>query len=112
MVLKNKYKNEFGSKHDLTLSLSKKQQEEIQARREKIIKSVEGDSISPAARKLLDDNQKRIEKQKSEKLSKKSMDLYINIDKESPNNDSDMPTIEKHVIKLNSAVPADEDFGL
>jgi len=112
LILKNKYKNQFGSKHDLTLSLSKAQQEEIQARREKIIKSVESDSISPAARKLLEDNKKRIEQQKSEKLSKKNMDLYINIDKESPNTDNGMPNIEKHVIKLKSNMPTDEDFGL
>lgn len=112
LILKNKYKNQLGSKNDLTLSLSKAQQEEIQARREKIIKSVEGDSISPAARKLLDDNKKRIAQQKSEKLSKKNMELYVNIDKESPADDNDMPKIEKQVIKLNSNIPADEDFGL
>ena len=112
LILKNKYKNQFGSKHDLTLSLSKKQQEEIQANRERIIKSVEGDSISPAAKKLLEDNKKRIAQQKSEKLSKKNMELYVNIDKESPNKDSDMPKIEKQVIKLKSGVPLDEDFGL
>ena len=112
LILKNKYKNQFGSKNDLTLNLSKSQQEEIQARREKIIRSVEGDSISPAARKLLEDNKKRIAQQKSEKLSKKNMELYVNIDRESPTIDDDMPKIEKHVIKLKSDVPLDEDFGL
>lgn len=112
LILKNKYKNEFGSKHDLTLSLSKAQQEEIQAKREKIIKNVEGDSISPAARKLLDENKKRIAQQKSEKLSKRNMELYINVDKESPDKDDDMPQVEKRVIKLNSSIPTDEDFGL
>ena len=112
LILKNKYKNQFGSTHDLTLSLSKAQQEEIQKRREKIIKSVEGDSISPAARKLLEENQKRIAQQKSEKLSKKNMELYVNIDKETPQKDDDMPKIEKPVIKLNSGLPTDEDFGL
>lgn len=112
LILKNKYKNDLGSKHDLTLNLTKTQQEEIQSRREKIIRTVESDSISPAARKLLDENKKRIEQQKSEKLSKKNMELYVNIDKEAPNTDSDMPTIEKHVIKLNSSLPTDEDFGL
>lgn len=112
LILKNKYKNQFGSKHDLTLSLSKAQQEEIQARREKIIKSVEGDSISPAAKKLLEDNKKRIAQQKSEKLSKRNMELYVNIDKESPSSDDNMPKVEKHVIKLKSDIPTDEDFGL
>lgn len=112
LILKNKYKNQLGSTHDLTLNLSKKEQEDIQARREKIIKSVEGDSISPAARKLLEENKKRIAQQKSEKLSKKNMELYVNIDKESPNENADMPKIEKQVIKLNSSLPTDEDFGL
>ena len=112
LILTNKYKNQFGSTHDLTLSLSKAQQEEIQKRREKIIKSVEGDSISPAARQLLEENKKRIAKQKSETLSKKNMELYVNIDKENPQNNDEMPKIEKPVIKLNSGVPTDEDFGL
>ena len=112
LILKNKYKNQFGSTHDLTLHLTKEKQEEIQAQREKIIKSVEGDSISPAARKLLEDNQKRIAKQKSEKLSKRNMELYINLDKESPDSNDNMPKIEKHVIKLKSGIPTDEDFGL
>ena len=112
LILKNKYKNQFGSKHDMTLNLSKAQQEAIQTQREQVIKSVEGESISTAAQKLLEDNQKRIAKQKSEKLSKKNMELYVNIDKESPNKNDGMPNIEKQVIKLNSNLPADEDFGL
>ena len=112
LILKNKYKNQFGSTHDLTLNLTKAQQEEIQAKREKIIKIVEGDSISPAARQLLEENKKRIAKQKSEKLSKKNMELYINIDNEANNKDDGMPEIEKNVIKLKSKMPTDEDFGL
>ena len=112
LILKNKYKNQLGSTHDLTLNLTKAQQEEIQARREKIIKTVEGDSISPAARQLLEENKKRIAKQKSEKLSKKNMELYVNIDNESENKDDGMPQIEKNVIKLKSNMPTDEDFGL
>ena len=112
LILKNKYKNQFGSKHDLTLSLSKAQQEEIQARRENIIRDVEGDSVSPAARKLLEDNKKRIASQKSEKLSKKNMELYVNIDKENPDKNDDMPKVEKKVIQLKAPLPADEDFGL
>ena len=69
---------------------------------------VEGDSISPAARKLLEENQKRIQKQKSEKLSKKNMELYVNLEKE----ENGMPAIEKRIIKLDSNIPEDEDFGL
>ena len=112
LILKNKYKNQLGSTHDLTLSLTKAQQEEIQARREKIIRTIEGDSISPAARQLLEENKKRIAKQKSEKLSKKNMELYVNIDNETSNKDDGMPEIEKNVIKLKSKMPTDEDFGL
>ena len=112
LILKNKYKSQLGSKNDLTLNLTKAQQEEIQQRREQIIKSVEGDSISPAAKKLLEDNKKRIAQQKSEKLSKKNMELYVNLEKESPKKDDDMPKIERQVIKLNSNLPTEEDFGL
>ena len=112
LILKNKYKNQFGAKNDYTMNLTKAQQDAIQAQRAQIIKSVEGDSISLAARKLLEDNQKRIEQQKSEKLSKKNMELYINIENENKETDSDMPEIEKKVIKLNTNIPEDEDFGL
>lgn len=111
LILKNKYKNQFGTRNDYTLSLSKAEQEQIQKRRAEIIKKVEGDSISLAARKLLDDNKKRIEKQKSEKLSKKNMKLYLDIENESLDS-SDMPEIEKRIIKLDSNIPMDEDFGL
>ena len=112
LILKNKYKNQFGAKNDYTTSLTKAQQDAIQEQRAQIIKTVEGDSISLAARKLLEDNQKRIEQQKSEKLSKKNMELYINIENENKDQDSDIPEIEKRVIKLNNNIPEDEDFGL
>ena len=68
LILKNKYKNQFGTRNDFTLSLTKAQQDKIQKQRAEIIKKVEGDSISAAARKLLEDNKERIKKQKSEKL--------------------------------------------
>ena len=61
LILKNKYKNQFGVKNDFTLSLSKAQQDAIQKQRAEIIKTVEGDSISLAARKLLEENRKRIQ---------------------------------------------------
>lgn len=111
LILKNKLKSQFGAKNDFTLSLSKAQQDEIQKQRAEIIKTVEGDSISLAARKLLDENKKRIAKQKSEKLSKRNMELYVNIENESKTNNG-MPQIEKRVIKLNTNIPEDEDFGL
>ncbi len=113
LILKNKYKNQFGTKNDYTLSLSKAQQDAIQKEREKVIKNVEADSISLAARKLLEEthNRKQIEKQKSEKLSKRNMELYVNIEDDNKNN-YDMPNVERRVIKLDSSIPEDEDFGL
>ena len=112
LVLKNKYKNHFGTRNDFTLNLSKAQQDEIQRKRAEIIKKVEGDSISLAAQKLLDDNRKRIEKQKSNKLSKRNMELYVNIENPVSETDSNLPEIEKRIIKLDSKSPEDEDFGL
>lgn len=113
LILKNKYKRQFETQHDNTLTMTKAQQEQIQSQREKIIKSVEANSISPAARKLLEDNQKRrIEKQKSEKLSNKNLELYIKLDNETDNSENLPPIMERRVIKLDSNIPEDEDFGL
>ena len=112
LILKNKYKKHFGAKNDFTLNLTKAQQDAIQKQRAEIIKTVEGDSISLAARKLLEENRKRIDvkKQKSEKLSRRNLELYVNL--EDTKTDKDMPAIEKRVIKLNTDIPEDEDFGL
>ena len=55
-----------------------------------------------------------IEKQKSEKLSPSNMELYVNLEHE-PSMQGDeniMPAIERRVIKLNTNIPEDEDFGL
>ena len=114
LILKNKYKNQFATRNDSALSLSKAQQDEIQRKRAEIIKKVEGDSISLAARKLLEENRNRLqkEKQKSEKLSKKNMELYVNLDTESDSDNENLPKIEKRIIKLNTDIPEDEDFGL
>lgn len=114
LILKNKYKNQFGAKNDYTLSLSKAQQDAIQKQRENIIKNVEGDSISLAARKLLEEahSRKQIEKQKSEKLSKRNMELYVNLEPEDKDAEYSMPNVEQKVIKLNTNIPEDEDFGL
>lgn len=114
LILKNKYKRQFGPKNDFTLNLSKAQQDEIQRKRAEIIKKVEGDSISLAARKLLEENRKRLqkEKQKSEKLTKRNLGLYVNIGEEYKDSDKDMPVINNRVIRLNTDIPEDEDFGL
>lgn len=108
LILKNKYKRQFETRNDNTLSLTKAQQENIQKERQRIISTVEGDSISPAARKLLEENRERIKRQKSEKLSKKNLELYVKIEKD----DDNMPKVEQQVIKLDSNIPEDEDFGL
>lgn len=112
LILKNKYKNQFGTRNDVALKLTKAQQDEIQKRRAEIIKTVEGDSMSLAAKKLLEENKKRIEKQKSQKLSRKNMELYINLEDTTLNKSTYMPEIKKQVIRLNTAIPEDEDFGL
>ena len=115
LILKNKYKRDFETRNDDTLKLTKSEQERIQKQRQAVITAVEGDSISPAARKLLEDNkQKLISKQKSEKLSNKNMELYVNLDKDAPKADEDdiMPAVEKRVVKLDTNIPEDEDFGL
>ncbi len=114
LILKNKYKNQFGAKNDYTLSLSKEQQDVIQKQRERVIKTVEGDSISLAARKLLEEthHRKQIEKQKSEKLSKRNMELYVNLEPDNNDETYNMPSIENRVIKLDTNIPEDEDFGL
>lgn len=110
LVLKNKYKRDFETRYDNTMNLTKAQQDAIQKQRQEIISKIEGDSISPAARKLLEENQERIKKQKSEKLSKSNMELYINLD--NGENQDNMPSIERRVIKLDAKIPEDEDFGL
>ena len=115
LIVKNRYKDEYENKAHNAISLSKADQEKIQKDRQNIISQVEKDSISPAARKLLEENRQRlISKQRSEKLSKKNMELYVNLEKESkPEDDSDLPTVDKQqVIKLKSNIPEDEDFGL
>ena len=75
------------------------------------IKFFDFDSISLAARKLLEENRERIAKQKKEKLTKRNMELYVNIENETEGSNG-MPEIEKRVIRLNSDIPEDEDFGL
>lgn len=113
LILRNKYKTQYGG--STTMNLTKSQQDAIQKQREEVIKSVEGDSMSLAAKKLLEENRKqnKIAKQKSEKLSNKNMELYVNLEhKESNNTKSAMPEFEPKVIKLDSKSIEDEDFGL
>ena len=114
LIVKNRYKDDYEQKANYATSLSKAEQERIQKDRLQIINLVEKDAISPAARKLLEENRKKIaDKQKSEKLSKKNMDVYINLDK-GANDDKDVNNnkSERPVIKLKSNIPEDEDFGI
>lgn len=114
LILKNSYKNSYETSKTSALSLSKAQQEAIQKQREEIIATVEKDSLSPAAKQLLEENKIKIAKQKSERLSNKNMELYVNLEKDTNNKNTTttMPDIERRVIKLNSKSPEDEDFGL
>lgn len=113
LILKNQYRRNFDTAGDNTMKLTKSQQEAIQKRRENVIREIEGDAISPAAKQLLEEQRKKmIEKQKSEKLSKRNMELYINVENDSSDKTTDMPNIEKRVIKLDSNIPNEEDFGL
>lgn len=111
LIVKNRYKDAMETRALNAISLSKAEQENIQKQREQVIKLVERDSISPAARQLLEENRRKIiSKQKSEKLSDKNMELYIKLDN-SNTNDENIPP-EKKVIKLKTNIPEDEDFGL
>lgn len=115
LILKNRYKDDYELKANNVGNLSKSEQERIQKDRLEVINQVESSSLSPAARKLLEENkQKLIKKQKSEKLSDKNMQIYINLEEEpKENSDSDLPHVEKQpVIKLKTNVPEDEDFGI
>ncbi len=114
LILKNRYKDSYETTSHSAVSLSKADQEKIQADRQRVIEQVEQDSISPAARKLLEENRKRlVAKQKSEKLSDKNMQVYISIDNETRESENiNLPSVEKRVIKLKSNMPEDEDFGL
>lgn len=111
LILKNSYKNSYENSKSTTMTLSKSEQDKIQKQRMDIISKVEENSISPAAKKLLEDNKKRIEKQKSEKLSSQNMEIYRTIQGDK-NKAEGLPAVEKRVIKLKSRMPEDEDFGL
>ena len=113
-ILKNGYRDEYDKNANNVMSLSTAEQERIQKDRAQIINKVEQEALTPEARKLLEDNKKRLaQRQKSEKLSKNNMQIYIKLDNETnATNKSDLPKVDKPVIKLQSNIPEDEDFGL
>ena len=40
------------------------------------------------------------------------MQLYVILEDAEPKSKSGLPTVEKRIIKLNTSIPEDEDFGL
>lgn len=114
LIVKNRYKDDYELKANNAMSLTTEQQEKIQKDRMEIIYKVEKEAISPEARKMLESNRKKlIARQKSEKLSNKNMQIYINLEKDTEKEEqSNMPNVEKQVIQLKSNIPEDEDFGL
>ncbi len=113
-ILKNSYRDEYDRKANNVMSLSTEEQQRIQKDRAEVISKVEHEALTPEARKLLEENRMRLaKKQKSEKLSKNNMQIYIKLDNETNTTEkNDLPKVDKPVIKLQSNVPEDEDFGL
>jgi len=114
LIVKNKYKDDYELKANNAMKLTTAEQEKIQKDRLEIISKVESETMSSEAAKMLEDNRKKlIDKQKSEKLSKQNMELYINLERETPANTKfNLPVAERRMIKLQSTIPEDEDFGL
>ena len=122
LIVKNSYKDDYELKTNNVMSLSTEEQEKIQKDRAQVIKKVEGEALSPEARKLLENNKKKLAaKQTSNKLSNKNMQVYINLDENTQNdahkdnkteNKTDKPKNQERVIKLQTNIPEDEDFGL
>ena len=114
LILKNIYKDEYENTAQNIINIPKSEQDRIQRDREEIINQVEKEALTPEARKMLAENRKKLaNKQKSDKLSKKNKQIYINLDNETQQEDKkDLPQIENRVIELKSNVPEDEDFGI
>ena len=106
LILKNRFKDEYENTVQNTASLSKD--------RARVINQVEKEALTPEARKLLAENRKKLaSKYKSDKLSNKNQQLYIDLENDAGlEENKDMPQVEKRVIELKSNIPEDEDFGL
>ena len=99
LVLKNAYRDDYDIRANNVMSMSTQEQERIQKDRVEIISKVEHEVITPEAKQILEDNRKRLaEKQKSESLSKKNMQIYIKLDKET--NTTDKKDLQNVVINL------------
>ena len=113
LILKNIYKDEYENTAQNVINIPKTEQDRIQKDRERVIEEVEQDVLTPEARRILAENRKKLaNRQKSDKLSKKNKQLYINIENESKKQETGMPKIENRTINLKSSIPEDEDFGL
>ena len=114
LILKNRNKDEYELTVQNVASISTAEQEQIQNERIRIIHQVEKEALTPEARLLLNENRKKLAaKQKSDKMSDKNKQLYINLENESPKaTDDNLPHVDKRVIELKSNMPEDEDFGL
>ena len=113
LVLKNAYKDEYENTAQNIVNIPKHEQDRIQRDREKVINQVEREALTPEARKMLAENRRKLaNKQKSDKLSKKNKQLYIDLENEPPQEQNGMPQIENRVIELKSNMPEDEDFGI
>lgn len=113
LVLKNAYKDEYENTAQNIVNIPKHEQDRIQRDREEIINQVEKEALTPEARKMLAENRKKLaNKQKSDKLSKKNKQLYIDLENEPPKDNNGMPEVENRVIELKSNMPEDEDFGI
>ena len=113
LILKNIYKDEYENTTQNVINIPKSEQDRIQRDREEIIEQVEKEALTPEARRMLAENRKKLaNRQKSDKLSKKNKQLYINIENEANKENTGMPKIENRTIELKSSIPEDEDFGL
>lgn len=114
LILKNIYKDDYENAAPNVINMSKAEQEKIQKDRETVINQVEKEALTPEARKMLAENRRKIaEKQKSDKLSKKNKQIYINLENDTNKEElKNMPQIQNRVIELKSNIPEDEEFGL
>ncbi len=114
LILKNIYKDEYENTAQNIVNIPKSEQDRIQADREKVINEVEKEALTPEARKMLAENRRKLaNKQKSDRISNKNKQLYIDLEKNTkPETNEGMPKIENRIIELKSNVPEDEDFGL
>ena len=117
LILKNRYKN-FEHAKDSILKMSKEEQLKLQEQRMETLKKIRG-GVSEAAQKLMKENntseneviklkqQNTLKPDKIESISQEAKDLYYNIDKTNENTPA-----RSADIKMEVAIPTDEDLGI